>query len=333
MNSCNKCKKNIQKCCCIKNITNTTINSDFAGRDGLSAYEIAVKLGKFSGTEEQWVEWNKGDQGIKGDKGDQGIPGNSLYTWFRFADDPSGSGISSNPLGKYYLGLAYNKTSPIASDNPNDYIWYRTKGDVGMDGKPIELRKGSTHIQWRYIGENWIDLVELSELKGEKGDTGGQADVDALTLRVNQLFSVIEPMLNGSTSIWYRGNPAFLPTGWVEDIDMRGYFPLHRETTSQAINITGGAKTVQLTGANLPAHHHYLFGFSDVGGSSQDVTDGSQVVARRFRDGSFSENYAMKVAIGGATPGIGKSSEVGQNIAHENMPPYKVGIWIKYIGG
>ncbi len=113
---------------------------------------------------------------------------------------------------------------------------------------------------------------------------------------------------------------------------MRGYFPLHRETTSQAINSTGGVKTVQLTINNLPTHDHKLFGYSDVGAGSQELTSGAQVVARKFRDSSFSENYSMRGAIGGATAGIGKSSEVGQNIPHENMPPYRVGIWIKYIG-
>jgi len=39
-------------------------------------------------------------------------------------------------------------------------------------GKQIELQKSATHIQWRYIGDDeWIDLVALSELKGEDGTT------------------------------------------------------------------------------------------------------------------------------------------------------------------
>ena len=56
------------------------------GKDGLSAYQIAVKNG-FIGTEEEWLEGLKGQDGVngkdgingkdgeKGDKGEQGIQG------------------------------------------------------------------------------------------------------------------------------------------------------------------------------------------------------------------------------------------------------------------
>lgn len=41
------------------------------GKDGKSAYEIAVEHG-YQGTEEQWLDSLKGDKGNKGDKGDPG---------------------------------------------------------------------------------------------------------------------------------------------------------------------------------------------------------------------------------------------------------------------
>lgn len=38
----------------------------------------------------------------------------------------------------------------------------------GIDGKNIEIRNDSTHIQWRWQGDaNWLNLVALSSLKGE----------------------------------------------------------------------------------------------------------------------------------------------------------------------
>ena len=42
----------------------------------------------------------------------------------------------------------------------------------GLDGKPIELQKTTTHIQWRVQGGTWSNLIALSDIKGEKGDTG-----------------------------------------------------------------------------------------------------------------------------------------------------------------
>lgn len=54
---CNQCNNIKSKCCCTKTILSTTINSDQAGRDGLSAYEIAVRTGKTTAsTEAIWID-------------------------------------------------------------------------------------------------------------------------------------------------------------------------------------------------------------------------------------------------------------------------------------
>lgn len=46
---------------------------------------------------------------------------------------------------------------------------------IPQDGREIELQKGTTHIQWRYVGEiAWINLVSLDEIKGERGIQGIQ---------------------------------------------------------------------------------------------------------------------------------------------------------------
>ena len=49
------------------------------------------------------------------------------------------------------------------------------QGLPGSDGKEVELRKNTTHVQWRYVGDvSWIDLVPLTEITGPKGETGLQ---------------------------------------------------------------------------------------------------------------------------------------------------------------
>jgi hypothetical protein len=46
-------------------------------------------------------------------------------------------------------------------------------GEQGADGREVELRKSSTHVQWRYVGdETWLDLVPLADIKGDTGEPG-----------------------------------------------------------------------------------------------------------------------------------------------------------------
>ena len=75
----------------------------------------------------------QGPQGVPGDKGADGI---TYYTWIRYADDAQGNGISNDPTGKEYIGLAYNKLTVVESDNPEDYKWSKIKGEPGEQGEP-----------------------------------------------------------------------------------------------------------------------------------------------------------------------------------------------------
>lgn len=46
-------------------------------------------------------------------------------------------------------------------------------GAPGEPGREIEIQKNSTHIQWRYVNDTtWIDIVAISELKGDDGIDG-----------------------------------------------------------------------------------------------------------------------------------------------------------------
>lgn len=74
---------------------------------------------------------------IQGDQGQQGPPGTDgqpTYTWIKYADTASGAGMSDNPSGKAYIGLAVNKATPTESNNPADYTWQLVKGDKGDKG-------------------------------------------------------------------------------------------------------------------------------------------------------------------------------------------------------
>ena len=125
----------------------------------------------------QGVQGEKGDKGIQGPKGEKGATGETgpqgiqgvkgkdgvtYYTWVKYADSPT-SGMSNNPSGKKYIGLAYNKISPNESTAYSDYSWSLIKGEKGDKGD-----KGS-------IGETGPQGPQGKQgIQGEKGDTGPQ---------------------------------------------------------------------------------------------------------------------------------------------------------------
>ena len=149
-------------------------------------------------TDYTWSKF-KGEQGVKGEDG------KTYYTWIKYADSVTGEGISNDPTGKTYIGLAYNKSTQTESDKPSDYIWSLIKGDKGDQGvQGIKGEDGVTHYTWikysdnedgtglydlpkdstMYIGiapnkttatesNNKADYI-WSKFKGEKGDQGLQ---------------------------------------------------------------------------------------------------------------------------------------------------------------
>lgn len=82
----------------------------------------------------------KGEDGAQGEDGAPGTPGEdgkTLYTWIKYADTPT-SGMSNDPTGKAYMGIAHNKESSVESEDYNDYTWSLTKGAQGDPGKDGE---------------------------------------------------------------------------------------------------------------------------------------------------------------------------------------------------
>ena len=105
--------------------------------------------------------WTKS---LAGQQGTQGVPGENAttyYTWIKYADSPT-TGMSDEPEGKAYIGLAYNKTSPNKSLNYSDYEWSLVKGekgDKGADGKTpikgVDYFDGvSTYLWIRYATDS-----------------------------------------------------------------------------------------------------------------------------------------------------------------------------------
>lgn len=96
-----------------------------AGKDGKSAYEVAVANG-FSGSESEWLASLEGPQGLKGDKGDQGPAGPQGLRGLTGLTGPEG------PQG------------PKGDDGDSAYEIAVVHGYTGTEAEWIESLKGSS---------------------------------------------------------------------------------------------------------------------------------------------------------------------------------------------
>lgn len=125
------------------------------------------------------------------DDGEPGSPGESYYTWVKYADDLHGAGMSDNANGKYYIGLAFNKKSSTASNNPQDYQWSKYRGDNGESGIVVsaippdnpqagqlwQTESGQPIMRWdgarwvlHYIAVDNLDVKKLSAITADLGE-------------------------------------------------------------------------------------------------------------------------------------------------------------------
>ena len=94
----------------------------------------------------------KGDQGIQGNAG---TPGQTTYTWIKYADSSSGTSMSDSPTNKTYIGIAVNKTTNVESTAAADYTWaliQGPKGDTGTQGiqGPVGPQGQATYTWVKY---------------------------------------------------------------------------------------------------------------------------------------------------------------------------------------
>jgi len=104
------------------------------------------------------IKGAQGDQGIQGPSGPQGNP---TYTWIKYADTVTGSGMSDSPTGKRFLGLAHNKTTATESTNPGDYNWSPLYDNVQVGGRNLILN-GDFSME----SSGWSALPDIQDDNG-----------------------------------------------------------------------------------------------------------------------------------------------------------------------
>jgi hypothetical protein len=171
--------------------------SDSVNKTYIGQYTDYTQADSTDYTKYKWtlIKGDKGDQGVQGPKGNDG---QQYYTWVKYADTPT-SGMSNDPDGKTYIGLAYNKTTATESTTYSDYAWSLIRGATGAVGPKGD--DGQQYYTWiKYAdsatGANMSDLPDgklyiglaynkttstesnvasdytWALFKGDKGDTG-----------------------------------------------------------------------------------------------------------------------------------------------------------------
>ena len=197
----------------------------------------------------------KGENGTDGTNGIDGRPGadgKTYYTWIKYSNNPDGSGLNDDPNSKY-IGIGYNKPSPVESNNPADYSWTLirgadgkpgTDGVDGIDGRPGA--DGKTYYTWikysdyadgrnmddnpnrRYIGiaynkESRVEGTDPREyswslIKGNDGAQGvpGQPGADSYSCSVKSSHGNVFKNGAGESTLKvtvFKGGTEFDPNG------------------------------------------------------------------------------------------------------------------------
>ncbi|MBR0575677.1 phage tail protein [Proteiniclasticum sp. BAD-10] len=85
----------------------------------------------------------KGTDGLPGAPGANGV---TTYTWVKYADTITGTGMSDSPTGKRFLGLAHNKTTSTESTNAADYQWSPLYDNVKVGGRNLLLNSSAEKV-------------------------------------------------------------------------------------------------------------------------------------------------------------------------------------------
>ncbi len=147
----------------------------------LNLYDLSLLKG---------ADGTNGTNGINGTNGQNGADGKTPF-------------IGEN--GNWWIG---NTDTGVKAAGVNGEKGDR--GDKGSDGKQIEVKKTDSHIQWRYEGGEWQNLVALSDITGPSGQNGNDG-INGIDGTRGDDGKTPEFRVNGNILQWrYKGDEIWL---------------------------------------------------------------------------------------------------------------------------
>ena len=299
--------------------------SDSVSKTYIGQYTDYTEADSTDPTKYKWtlIKGDKGDQGVQGPKGNDG---QQLYTWVKYADSPT-SGMSNDPTGKTYIGLAYNKTTATESSTYSDYMWSLIKGETGAVGpKGNDGQQYYTWIKYAdnasganmsdsptgklYIGlaynkttsteSNTASDYTWALFKGDKGETGA-AGADAYTVLLTNESHVFA----GSTSA------AVASSATTQVLAYKG-------STQQSVTIVSVNGVTASTSSTATGIAGLSFQCSALSGTSPTITftcttafvnpNGTIPIVIKVGSISITKMFTYSIAFKGATGGTGAAS-------------------------
>lgn len=184
-----------------------------------------------------WEAGKSGQDGTNGTNGINGTNATNRYVWVKYADTPT-SGISDNPSGKKYIGIAYNKTTSTESTNYGDYSWALVKGADGESASMI------APIDKWYLGikENVSDGVVGDRVLRMTHTSGYPYNFTKIAINTSRKYKV---------SFWARASSG--TNGLL-------YFCLKQYKTSSTLCSTNGGRSPYYPSGVSKATHDSNFG-------------------------------------------------------------------------
>ena len=150
------------------------------------------------------------------------ISGKTLYTWIKYAKDDQGTGMSDDPTGMDYMGIAYNKDTPVESYVAGDYDWCLYKGDKGIQGPP-----GTSYYTWiKYaddseghgmsdspVGKKYIGLAHNKDTDVESTTPSDyvwsliQGENGRAIEKIDEYYKVSSSYTDPPTGTWSKNTP------------------------------------------------------------------------------------------------------------------------------
>ncbi|MGM0501833.1 MAG: hypothetical protein ACQERJ_04840, partial [Bacillota bacterium] len=164
--------------------------------------------------------WAKieGDQGIQGPKGEDG---EVTYTWIKYANSPT-TGMSDDPTGKEYMGIAYNKTVQTESEIYSDYSWTKIKGETGEPGTDARL----------------VDIVAENAFFKKEREINDAQDLT----KDNFIITPTQITITG-----YSQNVSFASIPWQYSLDGADWHDLTSATAGISITTSGSTSTLVIS--------------------------------------------------------------------------------------